>query len=103
MKTIMILVVVLSLCSYSFAQECRMVNKIDQKISGKNDCLVMKNGKMMIMKDSSTIVMETDMSMTNGTVVTTDGNVKMNNGKTIILKDGECVYMNGEIGTMKKP
>lgn len=80
-----------------------MVNKLDQKVSGRNDCLVMKNGKMMLMKDSSTNVMETDMSMTNGTVVTTDGNVKLNNGKTILLKDEDCVYMNGEIGKMKKP
>jgi hypothetical protein len=37
------------------------------------------------------------MKMKNGTMVMSDGSVKMKNGKTMQLKDGDCVMMDGTV------
>ena len=66
------------------------------------DCVVMEDGKMMIMKNGKSMSMDKDMKMSNGTMVMTDGTVKMKNGKSKMMKDGECVYMNGTMGKMSK-
>lgn len=67
------------------------------------DCVMMKDGKMMVMKGGETTVMDQEMTMTNGTVVSTDGSVKMKDGTSKQLKDGDCVYMDGKVKSgMKK-
>ncbi len=47
------------------------------------------------------MAMDKDMTMKNGTMVMTDGSVKMKNGKKMMMKDGQCVYMDGKMGMMK--
>jgi hypothetical protein len=67
------------------------------------DCVMMKDGKMMVMKGGETTAMDQEMTMTNGTVVGTDGSVKMKDGTSRQLKDGDCVYMDGKVKSgMKK-
>ena len=65
------------------------------------DCVMMDDGKMMVMKGGKTMAMDQDMTMSNGTMVMSDGTVKMKNGKTMMLKNGDCVWMNGTV-THKK-
>jgi hypothetical protein len=65
------------------------------------DCVMMKDGKMMVMKGGNTMDMSQDMTLTNGTTVATDGTVKMKNGKTMKMKDGDAMYMNGKMEKMK--
>ena len=81
----------------SFAQEKKM-GKMNSKTK---DCVMMKDGKMMVEKGGKTMPMDNDVTMSNGTVVTPDGSVKMKNGTTKMLKDGDCVYMNGKMSSMK--
>jgi hypothetical protein len=65
------------------------------------DCVMMEDNKMMVIKSGRTSAMDSDMTMTNGTVVLTNGTIKTKDGQTMMLKNGYCVYMNGTLGKMK--
>ncbi|MHA4806914.1 DUF6799 domain-containing protein [Flavitalea flava] len=97
MKKIQIFIVSLLLSAGIFAQD----NKMDTMSHKMKDCVMMKDGKMMEMKAGKTMVMDHDMTMTNGTMVMKDGTCKMKNGKTMMLKEGDCMYMNGKTKKMK--
>lgn len=109
MKKIIVLFAACTLSAGVFAQagnENKMHKTEHSMKMGKGDmkmkdCVMMDEGKMMVMKDGKTMEMDQDMTMKNGTMVMKDGTVKMKNGKTAMLKDGECVYMNGSMSKMK--
>ncbi|MDZ4665249.1 MAG: DUF6799 domain-containing protein [Bacteroidota bacterium] len=61
------------------------------------DCCMMKNGKMMCMKDGKSMRMDKDMTMKNGTKCMTNGDCVMKDGVTIKMKEGECMDMNGKM------
>ena len=62
------------------------------------DGVIMKDGKMMMMKDGKpTAPMTADMPMPDGTTVTTSGVIKMKSGQEEQLKNGEMMLMNGHI------
>ena len=66
--------------------------------AGAADGVLMKDGKMMMMKDGkATAPMTADMPMPDGTMVTTSGVVKMKDGETKQLNNGEMMLMNGHI------
>lgn len=96
MKKITMLFATLILATGIFAQESK--TKMDHKMK---DCVMMKDGKMMVRKEGKTMDMDQDMTMQNGAVVMKDGTVKWKNGKTTKLKDGDCVYMDGKMTKMK--
>jgi endonuclease V-like protein UPF0215 family len=68
------------------------------------DCVHMKDGKMMMMKDGKEMAMEKEMTMTDGSKVTTAGEHVMKDGKKMKLKDGDMVMMDGTMmaGDTKK-
>ncbi len=66
------------------------------------DCVMMKDGKVMVMKDGQKSELTDDMTLSNGTTVMKDGSVKTSDGKTMMLKDGDCVWMDGKMGKMDK-
>ena len=68
----------------------------------KKDCVMMEDGKMMVMKGGKTMGMDKDMTLTNGATVMTDGSVKMKDGTSKQLKNGDCMYMDGKMMGMKK-
>jgi Domain of unknown function (DUF6799) len=62
------------------------------------DGVVMKDGHMMMMKDGrATAPMTADITMPDGTKVTTSGVVKMRDGEEKQLNNGAMVLMNGHI------
>ena len=61
------------------------------------DCCMMKDGKMMVMKNGKTMPMTKDMTMKNGTVCMVNGECVMKNGEKMMMKDGECMDMNGKM------
>ena len=64
----------------------------------KIDGLMMKDGKMMMVKNGSyTKMNQTSMTLKDGTTVLIDGTVKKKNGATVKLKEGEEIKMTGEI------
>ena len=55
----------------------------------------MKDGKMMMMKEGTTMPMKSDMKMGNGTTVTTKGECMMADGTKMMMKNGDCMDMKG--------
>lgn len=77
------------------------MHKMKKREMIKGDCVMMKDGKMMVMKNGQTKDMDKDMALGNGTTVMKDGTVKMKGGKTMMMKDDDCIYMNGKMSKMK--
>lgn len=62
------------------------------------DGVVMKDGRMMMMKDGrATAPMTADLTMPDGTKVTTTGVVKMRDGEEKQLNNGAMMLMNGHM------
>jgi hypothetical protein len=62
------------------------------------DGVVMKDGRMMMMKDGrATEPMAADITMPDGTKVTTSGVVEMRDGEEKQLNNGAMMLMNGHI------
>ncbi len=65
--------------------------------SSKKECCLMKNGKMMHMKNGNVEAMESEMIMKNGTKCMANGECITQQGEKLILKDGECMDAYGNI------
>lgn len=76
--------------SDSFAQ-----SKMDS--TTMKDCCMMKDGKMMVIKDGKTMPMEKNMTMKNGTKCMTNGECKMKDGTKMMMKNGDCMDMSGKM------
>ncbi|MBV8137958.1 MAG: hypothetical protein JO121_20370 [Deltaproteobacteria bacterium] len=62
------------------------------------DGVVMKDGRMMMMKDGrATEPLTADITMPDGTKVTTGGVVKMRDGEEKKLNNGAIMLMNGHM------
>lgn len=61
------------------------------------DGVVMLNGKLMRMKDGQTSILDQDMTMGNGTKITSDGTCIDKDGTKITLKEGQRIDMEGNI------
>ena len=72
-----------------FAQE-----KMD-KMATKKDVVMMKDGKMMMIKEGKTMTMDKDVVLKNGTTVMVDGSIKMKDGKMEKMKNGDAMDMDG--------
>ncbi len=66
------------------------------------DCVMMKDGKVVEMNKEGTTTLTKDLTLVNGTIVSADGTVKSTDGKTWKLKDGEAVDMEGKLIEKKK-
>ena len=101
MKKMMILAFVSIVSTGLFAQEkpdTGMHKKMDHKMMGmKKDCVMMKDGKMIQMKDGKDMALAQDITMSDGSVVMVDGNLKKKDGTTVMLKNGDCVMMDGNV------
>ena len=71
----------------------------------KEDCVMMKDNKLVQMKGGTKTDFTEDLTLTNGTVIMKDGTVKMKDGTTVMLKNGDYVTMDGVVKhmDMKKP
>ncbi len=72
-----------------------------EKMHGMQDCVMMKDGKVMVMKGGQVTPLQSDINLTNGTTVSTSGSVKTADGTTMILKEGDMLGMDGKM-MMKK-
>lgn len=81
----------------SYGQSSTMDSK---KMKDKDGSLMMKDGKMMVMKNGSWMPMTMDMTMSNGAKVMVDGTVMMKDGKKKMMKNGECMKPDGMMKKM---
>ncbi len=65
------------------------------------DMVMMKKGKMMMMRHGEMKPMEMVVTMSNGSRVAMDGTITMPDGTTRMMMDGEAMTMDGEMTTMK--
>ena len=84
-----------SICCMVFVTSSHAQDKMGNK--KMKDCVMMKDSKMMVMKDGKTMMMDQDMTMKNGTMVMKDGTVKTKDGKTSMMKEGDSMDMNGKV------
>ena len=68
-----------------------------RKSASMKDCCMMKDGKMMVVKDGKVMTMVSDMTMKNGTVCMVNGECMMKDGRTMMMKEGECMDMSGNL------
>ena len=61
------------------------------------DCCMMKEGKMIHVKDGKAMPMDKDMVMKNGTTCMVNGECVMKDGTKMMMKDGDCMDMNGKM------
>ena len=67
-------------------------------IAGDMDCVKMSGGKMITMQSGKpNAPMDHEMTMSDGTIVGTDGSVRFKDGKVMHLQNGEMVMMDGHI------
>ena len=100
MKKLLILFAAFLISAGAYAQDTSKHKTTTGKSTHMKDCIMMKDGKLMVEKNGTTSEMAADMTLSNGTVVMKDGTVKTKEGKTMKLKDGQCIYMDGKIKTM---
>lgn len=67
--------------------------------AGDKNGVAMKDGKMVAMKDGVKAEMTGDMTLKNGTKVTSTGTVTNSDGKTWTLKDGDFIDVDGTYKT----
>ena len=61
------------------------------------DCVMMEGGKMTVMKEGKVMDLTSDMTLSNGAVVSADGKIKMKDGTSKMLKDGDRMFMDGKM------
>ncbi len=88
----MLLLVVCFTSAHTFAQTKEKTDAAMMK-----DCCMMKDGKMMQMKDGKMTPMDKDMTMKNGTKCMKNGECIMKDGKRMKMKEGDCMDMNGRM------
>jgi hypothetical protein len=104
MKKLFILIA-FSLISYgAFCQDTGMKKMTDTGMAKHHmmkDCVMMKDGKLKVVKNGNVMMMTGPVKLNNGATVMADGTIKNADGTTTTLTDGQYVDMDGKISTMK--
>ncbi|HMI61165.1 MAG TPA: DUF6799 domain-containing protein [Puia sp.] len=91
----------ITLCSFAQDSTKMQDTSMSKGKHMKKDCVMMKDGQVMAMKDGQKMKLEQTMTLTNGTTIAPDGTIKWPDGKTAMLKEGQSIYMDGKMGKMK--
>ncbi|MEO9145202.1 MAG: DUF6799 domain-containing protein [Ginsengibacter sp.] len=103
MKRIFLSFLAIALSYGAFAQETpapKDTIPMHQKTQNQNVFLMLE-AKMYALKDGVKSELTEDTTLSNGTVVTTKGDVKKPDGSTVTLKNGQYVDNDGNIGEWK--
>ena len=78
--------------------ECTMQNGkiVDKSGHPIGDCVLMKDGQMMMMAKGKVTPIEKDITLKDGTVCKVDGTCILKNGKRIKLSNGQGIEIAGE-------
>jgi hypothetical protein len=78
--------------------ECTMVKGkiVDKTGRPIGDCVLMKDGQMMLMAKGKMTPVKKDITLADGTVCKTDGTLILKSGKQIKLSNGEGLEVAGE-------
>jgi hypothetical protein len=59
--------------------------------------LMMKDGRVMIMRDGDMLPMEEEVTMPDGTQITVDGRVILPDGSSRMMMEGESIDLEGQM------
>ena len=76
----------------SIRPKTRVSRHFPAQSSKMKDCVMMKDGKMMVMKGGMSMMMMGDSTFKNGTMVMKDGTVKMKDGTSLVSKNLPSIY-----------
>ncbi|HMG13872.1 MAG TPA: DUF6799 domain-containing protein [Saprospiraceae bacterium] len=79
----------------SFSIAAQKDNKQNQDLANPTYCAMIRDGVMKVHLEGSYLV--SDVTLSNGTVITTDGNLIKREGDHIVLQNGECVDTTGNV------
>lgn len=100
MKKVLVSLFAITLTLGVFAQDsANAMHKMAPKQN--HEGVLMRDGKLLMMKNGQTTQLTTDLTLDNGTVVMANGTVKMKDGTTSTLKEGDYVGMDGTTGNIK--
>ena len=68
-----------------------------QNMQQQKDYVIMKDGKIHLVKGGNITSLENDLTLTNGTTISTTGTVKSSEGTTLQLKEGEKLDLDGKM------
>lgn len=66
------------------------------------DMVIMKAGRMMMLRSGDLTIMDDSMTMPDGTKVMIDGTVVLMDGTTFTLVEGEGIIMDSPMATMNQ-
>lgn len=103
MKKVLIAIFALTLTTGSFAQDSThgMNNMSHVPKMQNHEGVIMKDGKVILMKNGQSSVLTQDIVLADGTTVMADGTVKMKDGTTATMQEGDYFKMDGTKGNMK--
>lgn len=101
MKKIFIILLAVFLSAGAMAQDEKLDALQNLKIKQTKDHLMMKDGKMMLIRDGKMVMMYEDMTLANGCIVSSDGTLKTKDGKTRMLLNGDVIDMKGKMTSKK--
>lgn len=87
-KLLAIAILTLSFISTGFSADDKEMMK---------DHIMMKDGKVMMIKEGKGMPLEKELTLGNGAKVTVDGTVTMKDGTKMTMKDGDMMSMDGEM------
>ena len=107
MKNLGLMIIAIAFCFSASAQTTSDTShhKMHHQYSQtSHEHYVMKDGKLMMDKNGTMTAVDNDVTLSNGTTISTDGKVTWKDGKSQTLKNGEIVSTNGKIwgGKMNK-
>ena len=99
MKKVVVFFAAMLLTAGIYAQDStsRKPEKTEQNDKSQRDCVVMKDGKMMVLKAGKWANLKKNITLDNGTVISSDGSVKLKTGESTTLKEGQGFYMDGKM------
>lgn len=101
MKTTILLLFTIIFSVGAFAQNPATAKAGNTSGVQMRDGFVMKKGKVIVIKNGQSTILEKDIALNNGTLVMADGSVKMKNGETRKLGEGDYISVSGATGKMK--
>jgi hypothetical protein len=88
-KLLAVVILSLSFVSTGFTDDKEMMK----------DHIMMKDGKVMMIKEGKSMPLDKELMLSNGAKVTADGNVTMKDGAKTMMKEGDMMGMDGEMVT----
>ena len=88
MKLLAVVILTLSFVSTGFTADDKEMMK---------DHIMMKDGKVMMIKEGKSMPLDKELTLSNGAKVTVDGTVTTKAGNKMMLKEGEMMDMDGQM------